>query len=165
MDEGLAWQSIKWLLPWHYLLFVKCFFIWGSSFWLTSFWGCSLEFLSIITASANWGIVFDLEILTWLLLHTKLILQKIGFLVTVLLPSFSMQRCFFGFKRIFGLVYLLHYYFPKNVFERNYFFWNFHNLVTFSIFLCYLYFLFTDMTIVLVVAKKWLFSERFFLFF
>ena len=37
----------------------------------SSFWGCSLELLSIITASANWGTVFDLEILTWLLLHTK----------------------------------------------------------------------------------------------
>ena len=29
---------------------------------LTLFLGCSLEFLSIITASANWGAMFDLEI-------------------------------------------------------------------------------------------------------
>ena len=36
------------------LFFVKCFFNWGSSFF------------------ANWGTVFDLEIPTWVLLHTKL---------------------------------------------------------------------------------------------
>ena len=138
------------------------FFNWDSSFWLTSFWGCSLEFLSIITASVNWGTVFDLEIPTWLLLHTKLssylILWKIGVLVTVCFQCLSMQRFFFGFKRIFcscSFVSLL--YFKKYFWEKlSISFWTFDNVVTFSIFLYYLqiYFLFTGMTIVLTMAKN-----------
>ena len=72
LNEGHAWQWINWLLPWHFLCFVKFFFIWGSFFWFTSFWGCSLEFLSIITASVYWGEVFDLKVPSLLLLHTKL---------------------------------------------------------------------------------------------
>ena len=51
---------------------LKYFFNWGSSFWLTLFWICSLEFLSIIIDSANWGSVFNLEIPFWLLLDTML---------------------------------------------------------------------------------------------
>ena len=46
---------------------------WGSSFWLTLFWGCFLEFLSIIIITVILGVVFDLEIPSWLLLDTKLI--------------------------------------------------------------------------------------------
>ena len=107
------------------LLFVKCFFNSSSSFWLPSFWGCSLEFLSIITASVNWGTVFDLQILTWLLLHTKLssylILQKFGFLVCFALKAFPCRDSFLDLNAYFALVYLLHYCFSKNVFEINLF--------------------------------------------
>ena len=121
MDEGLAWQWIKWILSWHCLLFVKCFFNWGSSFWLTSFWRCSLEFLSIITTSVNWWTVFNLEIQTWLLLYTKLssylILWKIWFLVTALLWRFCLDLHIH-----FAIVYLLYFFFSKKVFKRNYLF-------------------------------------------
>ena len=91
LDEGLPWEWIKWLLLWHsffgfQVLFVQSFvsiwvkelkylIIWDSSFWSTSLWGCSLEFLSIIIViivSANWRVVFDLKIPSWLFLDTKL---------------------------------------------------------------------------------------------
>ena len=42
LGEGLTWQKIKW----------AC----------SSFWAYFLESLPIITASANWGAIFDLEI-------------------------------------------------------------------------------------------------------
>ena len=68
-------------LVFKYFLFKVCFslnegseiFNWGSSFWLTLFWGCSLELLSIIIIPVSWGAVFDLEVPSWLLLDTKLI--------------------------------------------------------------------------------------------
>ena len=41
---------------------LKYFLNWGSSFWLTLFWVCSLELLSIIIVSANWGSVFNLPL-------------------------------------------------------------------------------------------------------
>ena len=50
---------------------LKYSFIRGNSFWLTLFWVRSLEFLSTIFVSANWETVFNLEILSWLLLDTK----------------------------------------------------------------------------------------------
>ena len=97
-------------MPWHSMLFVICFFSWGSSIRLTSFWGCYLEFLSIITASANWRTMFDLSIPTWLLLHSKLssylILWKIGFLVTVLLwRTYHAEVLFLDLHVDFALVY------------------------------------------------------------
>ena len=88
---------------------------------------------------------------------------KIWFSVTVLLlrpfHTESPGDSFLDLNLYSALVYLFHHYFSKEVFERNFwekvfFFWTFDNLVTFSIFLCYLYFSFTDMTIVLVVAKN-----------
>ena len=72
LGEGLVWQKIKWILRWNSLFFVKYFFNWGSSFWLFLSWGTSLEFLSVITASAKWEAVLDLEIPSWILVHTKL---------------------------------------------------------------------------------------------
>ena len=53
---------------------LKYFFNWGNSFWLYLFWGCSLEFLSIIIILFIWGAVFDLEIPFWLFFDIELIL-------------------------------------------------------------------------------------------
>ena len=47
-------------------------FLWGCFSWLTSFWACTLEFLSNMIVFVNWGTVFNLEISSWLLLDTKL---------------------------------------------------------------------------------------------
>ena len=75
----------KQLLPWHSLLFgfqllfvqtfvsirvkeLKYLFNWGSSFWLTLFWECSMKFLSVAIVYAEWAAVFDLKIPSWILL-------------------------------------------------------------------------------------------------
>ena len=42
------------------------------AFWLALFWGCFLEFLSIIIIIVSWGAVLDLVIPSWLLFDTKL---------------------------------------------------------------------------------------------
>ena len=105
------------------------FFNWGSSFWLTLFSGCSLEFLSIIIMHAvSWGAVFDLEIPSWLLLDTKLVpfflhfVFHFWFLVIVLLGSLIDTEC-------------PGYYFWEKL---SISFWTFDKLVSFSIFPCYL---------------------------
>ena len=101
---------------------------------------------------------------------------KIGFFVTVFLWRSFHVEClrdsFLDLNLYFALVYLLHYYFSKNVFEKNFlrerfFFWTFDNLVTFSIFLSKL-----SLTLFFIYrhdysfgsGEKWLSSERFFLF-
>ena len=42
------------------------------AFWLALFWGCFLEFLSIIIILVSWGAVLDLVIPSWSLFDTKL---------------------------------------------------------------------------------------------
>ena len=52
---------------------LKYLFIWDSSFWLTLFWVCSLEFPSTGFVSTRSGAVFNVEIPKWLLLDIKLL--------------------------------------------------------------------------------------------
>ena len=109
---------------------LKYLFNWGSFFWLTLFWRCSLEFLSIIIP-ASWGAVFDLKIPYWLFLETKLstlffhFLFHFWFLGIVLLGRCFNSECpgddFFWFILIFCSGLFVYYLF-KVFFERNYLF-------------------------------------------
>ena len=94
---------------------LKYFFIWGGSFW---FRVCSLEFLSTIFVSANWGAVFNLDYFLILKLNQVTIfsilflvqVMKIGFLVILAFQSRLFRWNFFWF---FVLTYLFHYQFFK----------------------------------------------------
>ena len=127
--------------------FMKYFFNWGSSFWLTSFWGCSLEFQSVITASANWGEVFDLEIPSWFLLHTKLsevanlffhfvlaeVVEKCIFSHFVALktcPCRVSRRFLLDLNLYFAVVYLFHYYLKKKKSSEIIYIFSFERLIS-----------------------------------
>ena len=117
---------------------LKYLIIWDSSFWSTSLWGCSLEFLSIIIViivSANWRVVFDLKIPSWLFLDTKLNtlffqfalvkLRKIGFLVIMLVGRAFSADCsgyIFLFTLIFCSCLFVSLLIFKTFVEKNYLF-------------------------------------------
>ena len=140
-------------MPWHSLFFVKCFFNWGSSFGLTSFWNAlwnSYQLLLLLLIGEQcliWRFHVDYFFLTTLFFHFFWFkLWKSRFLVTALLWSYcfamkSVQEILLGFKLIFCYCLFVSLLFSKSIF---------------SVFLCYLwlYFLFTDMIIVSAVAKN-----------
>ena len=106
---------------------LKYFINWDRSFWLTLFWGCFLEFLSIIIP-VSWRAVYDLEIPSWLPLDSKLstsffhFVFHVWYLVILMLGSPFNSEC------------------PRDYFweKLSISFWMCDKLVTLSIFPCFL---------------------------